>query len=166
MLMGIPVSKYASLDLEGIGPLNDAVGGITLTAIETIDKFVKGETITLWGEDAMHYVRSREHYTVSADAGRQARQRQYIEAFIKKAVEKAKSNFSFVQSFYNTAQSYSLTNVTLDEFTYLASSAISSNFVFGDFSTVPGTYSAYGENAAYNINQTGLFELILDIYYK
>ena len=49
-MFGIPIRSYAALDHHGIGPINDAVGGVTVTPHETFGSFTKGKTVKV-GKD-------------------------------------------------------------------------------------------------------------------
>ena len=79
ILFGIPVQSYVSLDVDGIGPINDAVGGVTVKSTETIGSFRKGETVTLRGKSAMEFVRERGD-DKDASIRRMERQMAYISA--------------------------------------------------------------------------------------
>lgn len=166
VLCGIPVSKYAAMDLEGIAALNDSVGGITLTVLENYGEFKKGETVTLMGDKALLYVRARDTDKLDSDTGRRARQIQYVKAFVNRALSIIKSDISAVGRLYGAASEYSFTDVTLSEATYLAATALNKGANFENFETVPGEYVKNGEYAEYHINEEELFELILRVYYN
>ncbi len=165
LLMGIPVDYYLSMDLDGIPALNDAIGGVTLTCIETEGRFTKGETVTLSGEDADAYVRDRDMSKTDSDTARRARQKQYMEAYISQAMSKIKRNFSLVAKLYSQAMNYVITDISLDNVTYIASTAIANNLSVNDFKTLPGEYRQGEEYAEYIIDETALFEMILNLYY-
>ncbi len=61
ILYDIPVAYYFTLDLSGIGPLNDSIGGVTLTPLETIPNtsIEAGVPTTLWDLEARRYVQWR-----------------------------------------------------------------------------------------------------------
>ena len=64
------------------------VGGVTLTVtsdFSAIDPhLVEGETITLYGDQALTYVRSRYNIDDETNLARMARQRQYLAALEEK----------------------------------------------------------------------------------
>lgn len=84
LLAGQPINGYAALNMDGIAILNDAVGGVTLTITSdftAVDPtLVEGETITLQGEQAMTFVRTRRNVDDQTNLARMERQRQYLEA--------------------------------------------------------------------------------------
>lgn len=136
ILGNIPVSKYFSLDLDGIAALNDAIGGVTLQSLYDFDNLGihKGETIHLMGDMTETYVRRRNLDTIDASLNRTQRQIQYIKAFAAQLIPAALEDFSVVSKLYNTAADYSSTDVTLSNTTYIASLILSKNI--RDFDTV------------------------------
>ena len=84
--LDIPIDYFVEINMEGFEDIVDALDGVTVN--NTLDftyggvHFAKGE-ITLNGEEALLYSRMRKQ-DPNGDFGRQARQRQVIEAIIKK----------------------------------------------------------------------------------
>ena len=80
-----PIDGYFSLNMGGVGILVDLIGGVTLTVtsdFSAIDpSLVEGETITLNGEQAFEYVRTRKDVDDQTNLARMARQRQFLTAF-------------------------------------------------------------------------------------
>ncbi|MCD8131042.1 MAG: LCP family protein [Lachnospiraceae bacterium] len=78
------IDGYFSLNMDGVAILNDAVGGVTLTVQSDFsgvdDSLVQGETITLTGEQALTYVRTRKGVDDQTNLSRMERQAQYIKA--------------------------------------------------------------------------------------
>lgn len=165
LLFGMQINHYISLDLDGIAAVNDAVGGVDVTCLETIGQFKEGERITLLGEAANCYVRDRRKDIVDADTARRARQKQYIEAFVSKTMEMIKKDFTLVPRLWSKASDYMVTDLTLNDATYLASVALSRSFALGDFTTVPGSYAMGEIYAEYTADNDALFELVLDTFY-
>lgn len=123
ILANVPVEKYFALDLSGIAPLNDAVGGVTVTSLYDFpaEGVYKGDTVTIRGDFAETYVRQRNMDSIDASLNRTERQTQYIKAYVEQLRKAVTSDFSVVSQLYNTASEYSQTNISLSEVTYLAS---------------------------------------------
>ena len=85
MLDDQPIDGYFSLNMGGIGVLVDLIGGVTLTItsdFSAVDpSLVEGETVTLDGEQALAYVRSRKDVDDQTNLARMERQRQFLKAF-------------------------------------------------------------------------------------
>jgi len=85
VLMGVGVDHYASLIMEAVPVLNDLIGGVTVEIMDDFygidDTLIKGETVTLMGDHALNYVRSRKGLDDSSNNNRMHRQKQYLNAF-------------------------------------------------------------------------------------
>ncbi|GGE55525.1 LytR family transcriptional regulator [Priestia taiwanensis] len=82
----IPIDYYVQVDMHSFKEIVDAVGGVDvnnkLDFVQDGTHFAKG-VVHLNGDDALKYTRMRKK-DPEGDFGRQARQRQVIEAVIKK----------------------------------------------------------------------------------
>lgn len=127
ILYDVPIEKYFALDLDGIAPLNDAVGGVTLTSLYSFDShgIKKGDIVTIKGDFAETYVRQRDLDDIEASLNRTSRQTQYIQAYTQQLRTAVADDFSVVTELYNLASKYSETNISLSDVTYLASLVVS-----------------------------------------
>ena len=73
---------YLAMNMDGIAALNDLAGGVTVTLEDDFSALdpamTKGTTLTLHGEQAEIYVRSRRSVGVGTNEARMARQEQYV----------------------------------------------------------------------------------------
>lgn len=175
ILYDVPISKYFALDLNGIDPINDAVGGVVVESLFDFDEFgiKKGDKIHI-GEDipAENYVRTRDMDTINASLNRTARQVQYIKAFAAQLAPAVMNDFSIVSQLYNTASEYSTTNISLSDATYLAALLVSKNTL--DFETItiegemkPSTNTQYADvvYAEFYPDEDMLMQTVLDTFY-
>lgn len=179
ILLNVPIEKYFVLDVAGIAPLNDAIGGVTVQSLYTFkgQGIKKGDTVKLKGDKAEMYVRTRDMDNVNASLNRTERQMQYIKAYANQLLPAVKSDFSTVSRLYNTAMKYSQTNVSLDEVTYIASLALSKGVtgftqhkLDGEMKASNIKYSYSGDDnyvfAEFYPNEEALLETILECFYK
>ena len=86
LLNGMKVNHFVSVTMDAVSILNDSVGGVELAVLHDFsgvdDALVKGETVTLMGEQALTYVRARKDIEDSSNQTRMQRQKQYVEAFL------------------------------------------------------------------------------------
>ena len=86
LLFNTEIPHFATIRMSAIATLNDAVGGVTVELLDDFDmlnsSFVKGETVTLNGEQATAYVQYRGQLEDSTNISRMARQRQYMTAWL------------------------------------------------------------------------------------
>lgn len=170
LMYGTPIHAYAAIDLDSISVLNDAVGGVTLTLMEDFSRWdsamVKGATITLDGRQAYRYVRSRDVYNLESNNLRMNRQKQYLMAFLQKALAAAKEDMNVPLALYQTASDYMVTDIGTSEVTYLASLVLKHGISEGDMKTVPGEVTQGEVHAEFIPDDQGLYELIIDVFYK
>ena len=174
VLYNVPIQKYYALDLDGIAPLNDSIGGVTVTAKYALPQYnIKvGDEVTLKGDMAEAYVRTRDMDDINASLNRTERQVQYINAFADQALPAVVKDFSIVSKLYNTGSKYSQTNLSLNNATYIGSLLLSKGI--SDFKT----YSIDGEmkasedalmpdvvHAEFYPDEDSLMETVLDVFY-
>ena len=165
ILYGIPVHLYGVMDLDGIHALNDAIGGVTVTALETFDAFVEGEPVTLLGAQAESYVRSRNTAELNSDALRRERQIQYLQAFVKKGIRAAIDDIGIVSRLYNAATEYGFTNVSLSKATYLATTLLTKGVTFDNFLSLQGELQDADPYPEYILDEQAVFETVLQVFY-
>ena len=165
VLYGIPLQMYGAMDLAGIAALNDAVGGVTVTLQETYNGAAAGQRLTLHGQEAHAFVRSRDTEALNSDAPRRARQIQYLYAFIDKVYSAAKNDIGTVRRLYNVAMQYAFTNISLAKVTYLATTLLSKGAVMGEITTLQGELKDADPYPEYHLDEQAAFETVLDIFY-
>lgn len=174
ILYNVPINRYFALDLNGIAPINDAIGGVTVESLYDFKKLgiKKGDSVHLVGDLTEAYVRTRDLDNIEASLNRTARQVQYIKAFAAQLIPAVMNDFSIVSSLYNTAMDYSTTNLSLPDTTYLASLLISKNIT--DFETVtlegemkPSEKIDYADvvYAEFYPDEDKLMQTVLDTFY-
>ena len=84
VLEDVKVDHYISMTMDAVSILNDLVGGVEVTVLDDFtgvdDTLVKGQNVTLRGEQALNYIRTRYGLEDSTNATRMKRQQQYIKA--------------------------------------------------------------------------------------
>lgn len=174
ILYNVPIHKYFALDLDGIAPLNDAIGGVKLTSLfDFPDEGIKtGDTVTLKGEMAEKYVRLRSLDSLDASLKRTDRQIQYVKAYASRLLPSVINNFAVVNNLYNTASSYSRTNLTLSNATYLASLLLQKGINDFETYTIKGEMKASQDPLMPNVvhaefypDEESVMETVLDVFY-
>lgn len=99
LLLGIKVDHYISFTMDSVAVLNDLVGGVEVTVLEDfadIDAtLVKGQKVTLMGEHALTYVRTRQGLEDSSNVSRMKRQQQYVNALYGKLISCIQTDETF-----------------------------------------------------------------------
>ncbi len=176
VLYNIPISRYYALDLDGIKPLNDAIGGVTVVSLYDFTNLgiKKGDTVTLHGDMAEWYVRIRDMDEVSASLNRTERQVQYVKAYANQVLPAVIKDFSIVSNLYSVASDYSATNLTLSNTTYLASLLLSKGIRNFDTYTIQGEMKGSVEDpfvpgiihAEFYPDDDSVMQIVLDTFYQ
>ncbi len=175
LLYGIPIDAYFSITVPAIGALNDSIGGVEVEVLEDLSDadpaLTKGARVQLKGEQVRTYVISRDWFDVEANNGRMERQRQYMAAFMRKAIGLMRENISTVLTIYEAVRANMVTDLNLSRMVYLARLAMTKDFSEQNIITVPGTIekgtAAFGEeHAEYTVDEEALYQIILDVFYQ
>lgn len=167
VLYNMPMSYYFALDLSGVGPLNDSIGGVALTPLQSIPNtnIVEGEDTVLFGNNALRYVQWRDTSVLTSSLDRQARQVQYIKAFAAQALSMAQGNVGTLLDLFNVASEYSITNLGINEFSYLATSVLQNGITGLEVVALDGQMTQGEKYAEFNLNTTSVYETVLSVYY-
>lgn len=159
----VPISGYLTLNMGGMAAVNDAVGGITLTPLETViqgDVIIpQGSEITLDGKQAYTYLRTRDINKEGTSDDRLKRQQQYVTAFIQKIL----SNPSLANKVYEAGKDYMVASIDLVK---LINSSKDMRFDENSLYSIPGETGFKDGFETYDIDETAMIELILDVFYK
>lgn len=175
ILKNVPIEKYFALDLAGIAPLNDAVGGVTVEALHDFPEkdIKKGDTVTIKGDFAETYVRSRDLDYIEASLNRTQRQSQYVRAYANQLRTAVTNDFSVVSSLYGTATKYSQTNIKLNDVTYLASLILSKGVndfthysIEGEMKASQQTVREDGVYAEFYADDDSVLDIVINCFYK
>lgn len=172
LLYGMPVNDYITLDLSAIASLNDAVGGVPVTVLEDMTQYdpvlKEGAQITLKGQQAVSYVRSRktEGYDLKVDnnAPRMERQKQYLDSFLNQAVIQTKKDLVLPLNLYRLVKEDMITSITPSEVMYYAR-MVKSRGVDNSIVSIPGK-ARKGEYTEVYVDDDSLYQIILDTFYK
>ena len=107
-LLGIPIDYYVAMNMDAISMLNDAVGGVTVTVSED-DSLPQGQ-VTLYGQQALTFVRTRKDVGSQLNLSRMERQRDYFNGFMKSLGEKLDSDLGFALNTYDQVSDYIVTD--------------------------------------------------------
>lgn len=166
VLMGVPVDHYFSLRESGVDALNAAVGGIELTAIETIGQFREGEKVHLTGTAARYYCTHRDSSKLESDSLRRQRQIQYVKAFAAKVISLAKDDIGVISRLYNTAKKYTVTDISLSDAVFVGTELVNDSAKINKVTSLRGEYIRGDKFAEFVIDKESTYETILEIFYN
>ena len=166
LLYGEPISGYIAMNMDAMPMMNDSVGGVTVEVLDDLTSpsrnvsLHKGETVTLNGDEAYVYLRSRDINEFDSATERLNRQMQYIQAFVKQA--KSKDAATLVSA-YNAITDYIVTNVDVPN---LVNKLTTYEFDDSRMYTVPGETKMGEQYEEYHVDEDALYQLMIDTFYK
>lgn len=172
LFYGLPIQGYAAYYINGVGELNDAVGGVTVTILDDYPftlvpkakELIAGKTMRLNGIQAEYYIRCRLENQVDAHELRMKRQKQYMLSLISAAKEKVIENPASILKLYDSVDDYILTDLGIGQISYLATKAAGMEFE-GDFRSLSGELVEVNNMAELHVEQESLYDLMLEVFY-
>ncbi len=169
----LPISGYAAINMGVFPKINDAVGGVELPLLERMSGVApvlnqpEGTVVTLQGNAAFDYVHDRNSKEFASANKRLARQKQYISAFIPKAISKVKENPGFALDLYDLVSKYMVTDVSGSQVVYLASEMLGYTFDAQDIYTLDGEMVLDDDGfEKFHVDDDALYDLIMQLYYE
>lgn len=160
LLTGVKIDHYISVTMEAVPIINDAVGGVTLTVAEDYPGagFMKGETVTLLGDQALAYVRGRMSVGDGSNLGRMERQRQYMSALKDVYTQKLATDPTLALSAITSISEYMVSDCSV--------------YDLSDLVNATNEYTLEGEAVQgekfmeFYADKEALEKLVFDIYYE
>lgn len=167
LLYGVPIQGYCSINMDGIPVAVKVLGGVELTvpdnSLETVStKFVEGATVTITETDAEQFVRYRDINQSQSAIVRMNRQKVFMEAFVETAKMKATDDAELIVDMYDSLKPYMVTNMGTDIFAKLLDSSYDSEMKIQD---IPGEKVEGTDFDEYHVDESQLYELILQVFY-
>ena len=166
LLYGVTIDHYFSLNMDAIGVLNDAVGGVTVNIVDDFSQIdptlVKGR-MTLSGEQAVKFVQARGKVGDELNLSRMRRHEEYLHNFAAALEEKTAQDVEFVIRTYEQVADFIVTDCTVQILSRLEQD-------YGDY-TLGQTYTIAGENLLgqeyyeFYPDEEALDALILKLFY-
>ena len=169
LLYDTPIEHFLSLTMDAVQILNDEVGGVPVTIPEdmtAIDaSFVEGSRITLYGEQALKFVRARSGLENNTNRARMERQRQYLNELYGKVFWNISVDDAFSARMISKLSNYLVSDCRADQLQSLLETASACEFV--GIETIAGE-SVVGENnrMEFTPDEDQLVQLILDLFYE
>ena len=170
LLFDVPVNDYISLNMSAIPVLNDQVGGVTVTVpagLESVDPaFKEGATVTLHGDQAEKFVRSRMGLENDTNEFRMERQQTFLSAWKQQANTKMSNDSSFSLNLVFALSDYMVSDMTADALSDLANQLIEYEDL-GTIKTVGETLEEGDgrEFREYHVDMDDLQCKVIDIFY-
>lgn len=168
LFYGLPINGYCSINMGAIPLINDAIGGVTVTALEDVinSDIKKGDKILLKGMEAYYYLHNRDITVPESARMRLERQKQYLAAYSRTAMGALKSHLTLPVGLYKILGKYMVTDVSVDEVSYLATQVADYTFDSDRIYTMEGITKMVGEHEGFYPDEKALYEMILKVFYE
>ena len=168
LLYGVGIDHYVSLTMDGVALLNDLVGGVTVEVLDDFsgidDSLVQGETVTLQGQQALTYVRSRGGMEDSSNLHRMERQRQYLAALQQQLKQASQQEDGFTLDALLQLNEYMVSDCTVNQLSDLGDSL--ATYQVSDILTTPGDAQEGEEFMEFTVDEDALQQLVMDVFYE
>ena len=166
-LYGLKIDYYVSLNLDAIGILNDAVGGVT---VEVVDDFSQVEpsltmgTHTLNKDQALKFIQSRIGVGDHLNVSRNRRQKDYMIAFSDAFQKKMETSASFAMGVFQDISPYIVTDCSGNVMSSMMSRY--GTYTLKEIVTPEGENLRGKEYMEFYVDEEKLDELILRLFYS
>jgi len=159
----LKLTDYAGINIDGIGPLATAVGGVPVTLKNNIEGIgSRGETVTLKGKKAETFCRVRKGADLTgSDIDRGKRQMDFIFGFISKV---RKLGIGEIAGIVSQVIQYTFTNLSMDEIVAYASVALKVPNENIDIIQLPGEDKLDGL-WYFIVDEEGMEQIVIDTFY-
>lgn len=171
LMYDVPVDHYISLNMSAISVMNEQVGGVTVTVpagLESADPaFVEGSTVTLHGDQAEKFVRSRLSLDDNTNEFRMQRQQIFLNAWKEQANTKMNSDSSFALNLVFALSDYMTSDMSASALSDFATQ-LSDYQDLGTLKTVGETLEP-DENRSfreYYIDSDDLQAKVIELFYE
>ena len=170
MFYQLPIHGYVAINMSAIPTINDQVGGVDVTVLEDLTKWDKslkeGAEVHLEGMQAFHYIKTRDISLFGSNDTRLERQKQYLNGFIKAVREKSSEDPGFAVDLFKSVSDMMVTNISVDEISYLAPYITSYSFDPSDIRVIKGKTQKTGKFEEFIVDDEDLYNTIIDTFYE
>ena len=152
--------------MDAIGILNDAVDGVTVEVTDdfsAIDSSIPMGQVTLRGEQAIRYVRTRKGLGDQLNLTRMGRHREYMKGFIDALRQKIKQDENFALSAYDSVSPYIVTDCSVKVLSSMLQRY--SGYELAETISPAGQNVRGEEYYEFYVDEQKLDELILRLFY-
>lgn len=166
-LQGLKIDYYVSMNMDAISILNDAVGGVTVTVTEdfsNVDETIPMGTVTLKGEQALHYVQTRKDVGNQLNISRLEREKDYMSGFLMALKEKKETDSGFILRVYEEVSPYLVTDCSVNAISGMFDRY--ADYTFGSTGTIAGENVLGEKYYEFYPDQDALDDLTVELFYR
>lgn len=165
-LSGLTVDYYLSMNMDAIALLNDAVGGVTVNVVDDfsqVDETIPVGEVTLNGEQALSYVRTRKDVSDQMNISRMERHKEYMENFVSAFNEKVKESDTFILETYEDIAPYIVSDCSVNSMSSMLNRY--ADYTLREVVTPKGENKLGDEYMEFYVDEDELQKLIIRMFY-
>lgn len=163
-----PVDHYISVTMDAVQILNDLVGGVTVLVEDDFSRvdetLIQGQKVTLFGEHALTFVRSRGSMEDSTNLARMERQRQYLGGLREQTVTAIETDAGFAIDSLLRIAPYMVSDCTVNQLSDIANDVV--NYEMRPIQPLKGNAVKGEEFMEYYLDDEALFDMIATLFYQ
>lgn len=165
-LYGLEIDYYVSMHMDAITLLNDAVGGVTVNVeddFSAVDPTIGKGQVTLTGEQAIHFVRTRKGVGDQLNLSRMERHKAYVDGFLEAFRAKREEGGEFFLTAYEEISPYLVTDCSANVVSGMLERY--GEYAIGEVVSPDGENVVGEEYMEFYADEAELDELILRLFY-
>ncbi len=168
LLYGMKINHYISVTMDAVPVYNDLIGGVTVEVLDDFtgidDTLIKGEQVTLRGQQALTYVRSRAGMEDSSNAARMKRQRQYMHAVREKSLSLIEKDESFIVQSTLQMADYTVSDRTPNQLQELLKKVTA--YEFTEIYDITGEFKVNNQMMEFYADEKSLEKMVIRLFYQ
>lgn len=168
LLKGVKINHYISVMMDAVPIFNDLVGGVEVEILHDFtgidDTLIKGQKVTLTGEQALTYVRTRSGLEDSTNTTRMERQQQYIDALYQVTQARIAGDADFVVDASLALSDYTVSDRSVTQLQALAEKF--NQYEFLGIQSIAGESQKGEEYMEFYPDDDALMELVIGLFYQ
>ena len=164
---GMTIDYYVAMNMDALPVLNDAVGGVTVNVKDDFSQINPSITmgeLTLRGDQVIDYIRTRKDMGDQTNVTRMARQKEYVNGFLKALEKKEHEGIGFAARLYEKLAPYIVTDCSVDALSKIVSYYL--NYKLVGVITPEGDNRIEDGHYAFYTDEEKLDALIVDLFYR
>lgn len=168
LFYNLPIHGYLAMNMDGMPIMNDAIGGVEVRVLEDLKSTTrgvslnKGEIVTLNGDEAYIYLRSRDLDVFDSATNRLRRQEQYITAYMEKLETIAANNPAAAVDIYEDLGDYIVSSI---DFASLVEEVKDYTYSEDAMYSIPGETCMGDKYEEYYVDDDAFYDMIINLFY-
>lgn len=168
LLMDQPIKHYISVTMDAVQVLNDRIGGVTVHVEDDFsqidDTLLMDQDVTLFGQHALHFVRSRGGLEDSTNLARMERQRQYLSGLHQKTAAAMENDMGFAVDTLLEINPYMVSDCTVNQLAEITDAVL--EYEIQPIQTLKGEAVRGAEYVEYYLDDAALFQTVAALFYE